>query len=124
MNEVILAIELPSEVNAQASPGRVHRNNISKEIYGSEVLQPIKIKDTPKMFDETETERFRKSQTAVVELWKSTFKKPGGSNIIGNSSNNIKPNSGSSGTAGSVASGNNVSKSVSGSNNRFQKNKN
>ncbi|KAM9975531.1 hypothetical protein ACTFIW_012115 [Dictyostelium discoideum] len=25
-----------------------------KEIYGSEVLLPIKIKDTPKMFDETE----------------------------------------------------------------------
>ncbi|KAN0023516.1 hypothetical protein ACTFIV_007902 [Dictyostelium citrinum] len=41
-------------VNAQALLSRVRRNNISKEIYGSEVLQPIKIKDTPKMFDETE----------------------------------------------------------------------
>ncbi|KAM9972563.1 hypothetical protein ACTFIR_011930 [Dictyostelium discoideum] len=30
------------------------------KIYGSEVLLPIKIKDTPKMFDETETERVRK----------------------------------------------------------------
>ncbi|KAN0025461.1 hypothetical protein ACTFIU_003722, partial [Dictyostelium citrinum] len=46
-------------VNAQASLGRVRRNNISKEIYGSEVLQPIKIKNTPKMFDETETERVK-----------------------------------------------------------------
>ncbi|KAM9972486.1 hypothetical protein ACTFIW_000479 [Dictyostelium discoideum] len=44
-------------VNAQASLSRVRRNNIAKEIYGSEVLLPIKIKDTPKMFDETETER-------------------------------------------------------------------
>ncbi|KAM9972514.1 hypothetical protein ACTFIW_006057 [Dictyostelium discoideum] len=43
-------------VNAQASLSRVRRNNIAKEIYGSEVLLPIKIKDTPKMFDETETE--------------------------------------------------------------------
>ncbi|KAM9955083.1 hypothetical protein ACTFIW_008747 [Dictyostelium discoideum] len=47
-------------VNAQASLSRVRRNNIAKEIYGSEVLLPIKIKDTPKMFDETETERVRK----------------------------------------------------------------
>ncbi|KAN0030092.1 hypothetical protein ACTFIV_011315 [Dictyostelium citrinum] len=71
-------------VNAQASLGRVRHNNISKEIYVSEVLQPIKIKDTLKMFDETETER-------------STFKKSGGSNTNGNSSSNSKPNSGSSG---------------------------
>ncbi|KAM9975624.1 hypothetical protein ACTFIW_005497 [Dictyostelium discoideum] len=41
-------------VNAQASLSRVCRNNITKEIYGSKVLLPIKIKDTPKMFDETE----------------------------------------------------------------------
>ncbi|KAM9975758.1 hypothetical protein ACTFIW_000034 [Dictyostelium discoideum] len=46
-------------VNVQASLSRVRRNNIAKEIYGSEVLLPIKIKDTPKMFDETETERER-----------------------------------------------------------------
>ncbi|KAM9975617.1 hypothetical protein ACTFIW_005490 [Dictyostelium discoideum] len=38
----------------------VLRNNIAKEIYGSEVLLPIKIKDTPKMFAETETKRVRK----------------------------------------------------------------
>ncbi|KAM9974256.1 hypothetical protein ACTFIR_012777 [Dictyostelium discoideum] len=53
-NAIVLA------VNAQASLSRVRRNNIAKEIYGSEVLLPIKIKDTPKMFDETETERVRK----------------------------------------------------------------
>ncbi|KAN0023514.1 hypothetical protein ACTFIV_007900 [Dictyostelium citrinum] len=104
-------------VNAQASLGRVRSDNISKEIYGPEVQQPIKIKDTPKMFYETET---------VI----STFKKSGGSNTNGNNSSNSKPNSGSSGlsnnfsrSAGSVASGSNTSKSASGSNNRFQKNK-
>ncbi|KAM9975643.1 hypothetical protein ACTFIW_005516 [Dictyostelium discoideum] len=32
-------------VNAQASLCRVHRNNIAKEIYGSEVFLPIKITD-------------------------------------------------------------------------------
>ncbi|KAM9985600.1 hypothetical protein ACTFIZ_000231 [Dictyostelium cf. discoideum] len=37
-------------VNTQASLSRVRRNNIVKEIYGSEVLLPIKIKDTPKIF--------------------------------------------------------------------------
>ncbi|KAM9955107.1 hypothetical protein ACTFIW_008771 [Dictyostelium discoideum] len=42
-----------SAVIAQASLSRVRRKNISKEIYGSEVLLPIKIKYTPKMFDET-----------------------------------------------------------------------
>ncbi|KAK5574471.1 hypothetical protein RB653_009723 [Dictyostelium firmibasis] len=47
-------------VSAQATLARVRRNNISKEIYGSEVVQPIKIKDTPKMFDDTESERVRK----------------------------------------------------------------
>ncbi|KAN0001065.1 hypothetical protein ACTFIZ_002286 [Dictyostelium cf. discoideum] len=44
-------------VNAQASH--------SREIYGSEVLLPIKIKDTPKMFDETETERVRKLAKSI-----------------------------------------------------------
>ncbi|KAN0022959.1 hypothetical protein ACTFIU_009042 [Dictyostelium citrinum] len=59
---------------------------------------------TPKMFDETETER-------------SVFKKSGGSNTNGNSSSN------SNGSEVSVASGSNTSKSASGTNNRFQKNK-
>ncbi|KAM9954652.1 hypothetical protein ACTFIW_003252 [Dictyostelium discoideum] len=44
-------------VNVQASLSRVRRNNIAKETYGSDVFLPIKIKDTPKMFDETETVR-------------------------------------------------------------------
>ncbi|EAL73830.1 hypothetical protein DDB_G0267186 [Dictyostelium discoideum AX4] len=52
-------------VNAQASLSRVRRKNIAKEIYGSEVLLPIKIKDTPKMFDETETERVRKLAKSI-----------------------------------------------------------
>ncbi|KAN0023512.1 hypothetical protein ACTFIV_007898 [Dictyostelium citrinum] len=100
-------------VNAQASLGRVLRNNISKEIYGSS-----KIKDTPKMFDETETER-------VGKLAKSIRKK-GGSNTNGNNSSNSKPNSISSGrtnnfsgSAGCVASSSNTSKSASGANNRL-----
>ncbi|KAM9974240.1 hypothetical protein ACTFIR_003956 [Dictyostelium discoideum] len=46
------------------------------KIYGSEVLLHIKIKDTPKMFDETETERVKKivnkkeqrSQTIIVRI--------------------------------------------------------
>ncbi|KAK5574461.1 hypothetical protein RB653_009713 [Dictyostelium firmibasis] len=52
-------------INAQASLSRVRRNNISKEIYGSEVVQPIKIKDTPKLFDETETESIRKLSKVI-----------------------------------------------------------
>ncbi|KAM9975479.1 hypothetical protein ACTFIW_012063 [Dictyostelium discoideum] len=52
-------------VNAQASLSRIRRNNIAKEIYGSEVLLPIKIKDTPKMFGETETERVRKLAKSI-----------------------------------------------------------
>ncbi|KAN0023521.1 hypothetical protein ACTFIV_007907 [Dictyostelium citrinum] len=128
-------------VNAQALLSRVRRNNISKEIYGSEVLQPIKIKDTPKMFDETERVRklaksIKKNIEAKQSLLKlnsqskSTFKKSGGSNTNGNNSSNSKTNSGNSGrsnnfngSSGSVASGSNTSKSASGSNNRFQKNK-
>ncbi|KAN0025786.1 hypothetical protein ACTFIU_000049 [Dictyostelium citrinum] len=129
-------------VNAQASLGRVRRNNISKEIYGSEVLQPIKVKDTPKMFDETETERVRKlaksirknneTKQSLLKLnsqSKSSFKKSGGSNTNGNNSSNSKSSNGSSGrsnnfngSAGSVASGSNTSKSASGTNNCFQKN--
>ncbi|KAM9955113.1 hypothetical protein ACTFIW_008777 [Dictyostelium discoideum] len=63
-------------VNAQTSLSRVRHNNIAKEIYGSEVLLPIKIKDTPKMFDEAKTEGVRKlanrkeqrSQTIIVKI--------------------------------------------------------
>ncbi|KAN0022968.1 hypothetical protein ACTFIU_009051 [Dictyostelium citrinum] len=110
-------------VNAQASLGRVRH--------------------TPKMFDETETERVRKlaksirknneAKQSLLKLnsqSKSTFKKSGGSNTNRNSSSNSKSSSGSSGrsnnfngSAGSVASGGNTSKSASGTNNRFQKNK-
>ncbi|KAM9952522.1 hypothetical protein ACTFIR_007576 [Dictyostelium discoideum] len=43
-------------VNAQASLSRVRRNNIAKEIYGSEVILPI---------DETETERVRKLAKSI-----------------------------------------------------------
>ncbi|KAM9954924.1 hypothetical protein ACTFIW_001027 [Dictyostelium discoideum] len=102
-------------VNAQASLSRVRRNNIAKEIYGSEVLLPIKIKDTPKMFDETEIER--KSVNSS------------GNNTTGNSSN-CKSSSGSNGRSNNfngspsnVASGSNNTKSANGTNNRFQKNK-
>ncbi|KAM9967263.1 hypothetical protein ACTFIR_007503 [Dictyostelium discoideum] len=90
-------------VNAQASLSRVRRNNIAKEIYGSEVLLPIKIKDTPKMFDETESERVRKLAKSIRENneakqsllklnyhSKSNTKKSvnsSGNNTTGNSSN-------------------------------------
>ncbi|KAM9994147.1 hypothetical protein ACTFIZ_002952 [Dictyostelium cf. discoideum] len=133
-------------VNAQASLSRVRRNNIAKEIYGSEVLLPIKILDTPKMFDETETERVRKlaksirknneAKQSLLKMnnhSKSNFKKSvnsSGNNTNGNSSNNSKSSSGSNGrsnnfngSASNVASGSNNTKSASGTNNRFQKNK-
>ncbi|KAM9972495.1 hypothetical protein ACTFIW_006038 [Dictyostelium discoideum] len=91
-------------VNAQASLSRVRRNNIAKEIYGSGVLLPIKIKDTPKMFDETETGRVRK--------------KANGNNTTGNSSNG-KSSSGSNGRSNNfngspsnVASGSENAKST------------
>ncbi|KAM9962791.1 hypothetical protein ACTFIR_005708 [Dictyostelium discoideum] len=132
-------------VNAQASLSRVRRNNIAKEIYGSEVLLPIKIKDTPKMFDETETERvrrlaksIRKNNEAKQSLLKlnyhskSNVKKSvnsSGNNTTGNSSNS-KSSSGSNGRSNNfngspsnVASGSNNTKSTKGTNNRFQKNK-
>ncbi|KAM9962784.1 hypothetical protein ACTFIR_005701 [Dictyostelium discoideum] len=132
-------------VNAQASLSRVRRNNIAKEIYGSEVLLPIKIKDTPKMFDETETERVRKlaksirknneAKQSLLKLnyhSKSNNKKSvnsSGNNTTGNSSNS-KSSSGSngrsnnfSGSPSNVASGSNNTKSANGTNNRFQKNK-
>ncbi|KAM9992215.1 hypothetical protein ACTFIY_009658 [Dictyostelium cf. discoideum] len=131
--------------NAQASLSRVRRNNIAKEIYGSEVLLPIKIKETPKMFDETETERVRKlaksirknneAKQSLLKLnshFKSNTKKSfnsSGNNTTGNSSNS-KSSSGSNGrsnnfngSASNVASGSNNTKSASGTNNRFQKNK-
>ncbi|EAL73802.1 hypothetical protein DDB_G0267330 [Dictyostelium discoideum AX4] len=132
-------------VNAQASLSRVRRNNIAKEIYGSEVLLPIKIKDTPKMFDETETERVRKlaksirknneAKQSLLKLnyhSKSNVKKSvnsSGNNTTGNSSNS-KSSSGSNGRSNNfngspsnVASGSNNTKSANGTNNRFQKNK-
>ncbi|KAM9997180.1 hypothetical protein ACTFIZ_007931 [Dictyostelium cf. discoideum] len=100
-------------VNAQASLSRVRRNNIAKEIYGSEVLLPIKIKDTPKMFDGTETERVRKlaksirknneAKQSLLKMnnhSKSNFKKSvnsSGNYTNGNSSNNSKSSSGSNG---------------------------
>ncbi|KAM9962799.1 hypothetical protein ACTFIR_005716 [Dictyostelium discoideum] len=121
-------------VNAQASLSRVRRNNIAKEIYGSEVLLPIKIKDTPKMFDETETERVRKlaksirknneAKQSLLKLnyhSKSNSKKSvnsSGNNTTGNSSNS-KSSSGSNGRSNNfngspsnVASGSNNTKSA------------
>ncbi|KAM9974231.1 hypothetical protein ACTFIR_003947 [Dictyostelium discoideum] len=121
-------------VNAQASLSRVRRNNIAREIYGSEVLLPIKIKDTPKMFDETETERVRKlaksirknneAKQSLLKLnyhSKSNAKKSvnsSGNNTTGNSSNS-KSSSGSNGRSNNfngspsnVASGSNNTKSA------------
>ncbi|KAM9954846.1 hypothetical protein ACTFIW_000949 [Dictyostelium discoideum] len=121
-------------INAQASLSRVRRNNIAKEIYGSEVLLPIKIKDTPKMFDETETERVRKlaksirknneAKQSLLKLnyhSKSNAKKSvnsSGNNTTGNSSNS-KSSSGSNGRSNNfngspsnVASGSNNTKSA------------
>ncbi|KAM9974252.1 hypothetical protein ACTFIR_012773 [Dictyostelium discoideum] len=132
-------------VNAQASLSRDRRNNIAKEIYGSEVLLPIKINDTPKMFDETETERVRKlaksirknneAKQSLLKLnyhSKSNAKKSvnsKGYNTTANSSNSIS-SSGSNGRSNifngspsNVASGSNNTKSTNGTNNRFQKNK-
>ncbi|EAL61837.1 hypothetical protein DDB_G0291221 [Dictyostelium discoideum AX4] len=132
-------------VNAQASLSRVRRNNIAKVIYGSEVLLPIKIKDTLKMFDESETERVRKlaksirknneAKQSLLKLnyhSKSNVKKSvnsSGNNTTGNSSNS-KSSSGSNGRSNNfngspsnVASGSNNTKSANGTNNRFQKNK-
>ncbi|KAM9954737.1 hypothetical protein ACTFIW_003337 [Dictyostelium discoideum] len=132
-------------VNAQASLSRVRRNNIAKEIYGSEVPLPIKIKDTPKMFDETETERVRKlaksirknneAKQSLLKLnyhSKSNVKKSvksSSNNTTGNSSNS-KSSSGSNGRSknfngspSNFASGSNNTKSAKGTNNLFQKNK-
>ncbi|KAM9954311.1 hypothetical protein ACTFIW_003852 [Dictyostelium discoideum] len=120
-------------VNAQASLSRVR------------LLLPIKIKDTPKMFDETETGRvrklaksIRKNNEAKQSLLKLNYHaKPNtkksvnssGNNTTGNSSNS-KSSSGSkgrsnnfNGSPSNVASGSNNTKSEKGTNNRFQKNK-
>ncbi|KAM9974325.1 hypothetical protein ACTFIR_012846 [Dictyostelium discoideum] len=91
-------------VNAQASLSRVRRNNIAKEIYGSEVLLPIKIKDTPKMFDETETERvrklaksIRKNNEAKQSLLKLNYhSKPNAKKSVNSSGNNTTGNSSNS----------------------------
>ncbi|KAN0040691.1 hypothetical protein ACTA71_009029 [Dictyostelium dimigraforme] len=122
-------------INSQATLGRVRRNNVAKEIYGSEVILPIKIKDTPKMFDETETERvrklaksIRKNNEARQSLLKQNYNSKGsskktsnssGNNSTGNSSNS-KSSSGSNGgsnnfngSPSNVASGNNNTKSAS-----------
>ncbi|KAN0040725.1 hypothetical protein ACTA71_009063 [Dictyostelium dimigraforme] len=132
-------------INSQATLGRVRRNNVAKEIYGSEVILPIKIKDTPKMFDETETERvrklaksIRKNNEARQSLLKQNYNSKGsskktsnssGNNSTGNSSNS-KSSSGSNGgsnnfngSPSNVASGSNNTKSANGTNSRFQKNK-
>ncbi|KAM9996516.1 hypothetical protein ACTFIZ_002320 [Dictyostelium cf. discoideum] len=121
-------------VNAQASFSLVR------------LLLPIKIKDTPKMFDETETElvrnlakSIRKNNEAKQSLLKMNnnskpnFKKSvnsSGNNTNGNSSNNCKSSSGTNGRSNNfngspsnVASGSNNTKSASGTNNRFLKNK-
>ncbi|KAN0045047.1 hypothetical protein ACTA71_006575 [Dictyostelium dimigraforme] len=79
-------------INAQATISRVRRNNMSKEIYGSEVLLPIKIKDTPKMFDEEETERNNEAKQSLLKQnyhSKLSSKKSvnSGGNTTGNSSN-------------------------------------
>ncbi|KAM9950979.1 hypothetical protein ACTFIT_009736 [Dictyostelium discoideum] len=98
------------------------------------VLLPIKIKDTPKMFDETETERVRKlaksirknneAKQSLLKLnyhSKSNVKKSvnsSGNNTTGNSSNS-KSSSGSNGRSNNfngspsnVASGSNNTKSA------------
>ncbi|KAM9955097.1 hypothetical protein ACTFIW_008761 [Dictyostelium discoideum] len=105
----------------------------------------IKIKDTPKMFDETETERvrklaksIRKNNEAKQSLLKLNYhSKPNakksvnssGNNTTGNSSNS-KSSSGSNGRSNNfngspsnVSSGSNNTNSANGTNNRFQKNK-
>ncbi|KAK5583381.1 hypothetical protein RB653_004974 [Dictyostelium firmibasis] len=110
-------------INAQASLSRVRRNNISKEIYGSEVVQPIKIKDTPKLFDETETERIRKLSKVIRKnnetkqsLSKSSYQSKSRFKKSFNNNNNNNNNNNSSGNNTNGNSSN--SKSNSGSNGR------
>ncbi|KAM9954730.1 hypothetical protein ACTFIW_003330 [Dictyostelium discoideum] len=106
-------------VNAQTSLGIVCHNNFSKEIYGFEVLLPIKIKDSPKMFDETETERVRKIAKSIR---KNNEAKQSFSNSKSSSGSNGRSNN-FNGSPSNVASGINNTKSANGINNRFQKNK-
>ncbi|KAN0032962.1 hypothetical protein ACTA71_011169 [Dictyostelium dimigraforme] len=122
-NTVVLVI------NSQATLGRVRRKNVAKEIYGSEVILPIKIKDTPKMFDETETERNNEARQSLLKQnynSRGSSKKTSnssGNNSTGNSSNS-KSSSGSNGRSNNfngspsnVASGGNNTKSA----NRYSK---
>ncbi|KAN0045049.1 hypothetical protein ACTA71_006577 [Dictyostelium dimigraforme] len=115
------------------------------EVKSFEVILPIKIKDTSKMFDETETERLRKLAKSIRKnnegrqsLLKQNYNSKGsskkssnsgGNNSTGNSSNS-KSSSGSNGgsnnfngSPSNVASGSNNTKSANGTNSRFQKNK-
>ncbi|KAM9975311.1 hypothetical protein ACTFIW_010339 [Dictyostelium discoideum] len=95
-------------VNAQASLSRVRLNNIAKEIYGSEVLLPIKIKDTPKMFDETKTER-----SNAKELVNSSCNNTTGNSSNSKSSSGINGRSNNfNGSSSNVASGSNNTKSA------------
>ncbi|KAM9972557.1 hypothetical protein ACTFIR_011924 [Dictyostelium discoideum] len=132
-------------VNVQASLSRDRRNNIAKEIYGSEVLLPIKIKDTPKMFDETETELVRKlaksirknneAKQSLLKLnyhSKSNAKKSvnsKGNNTTANRINSISSRGSNgrsnnfNGSPSNVVLGSNNTKSTNGTNNSFQKNK-
>ncbi|KAM9962783.1 hypothetical protein ACTFIR_005700 [Dictyostelium discoideum] len=66
LKPLLLMSSMLSSDSSNVDLSRVRRNNIAKEIYGSEVLLPIKIKDTPKMFDETETERKEHSQCLTL----------------------------------------------------------
>ncbi|KAN0040689.1 hypothetical protein ACTA71_009027 [Dictyostelium dimigraforme] len=104
-----------------------------------------RVRHTPKMFDETESERvrklaksIRKNNEARQSLLKQNYNSKGsskktsnssGNNSTGNSSNS-KSSSGSNGgsnnfngSPSNVASGSNNTKSANGTNSRFQKNK-
>ncbi|KAM9954329.1 hypothetical protein ACTFIW_003870 [Dictyostelium discoideum] len=81
-------------VNAQASLSRVRLNNIAKEIYGSEVLLPIKINDTPKMFDETETERNNEAKQSLLKL--NYHSNSNAKELVNSSCNNTTGNSSNS----------------------------
>ncbi|KAM9972522.1 hypothetical protein ACTFIW_006065 [Dictyostelium discoideum] len=82
--------------NDQASLSRVRRNNVAKEIYGPEVLLPTKIK------------KYNEGNS-------SNSKSSSGSN---------GPSSNFNGLPSNVVSGSNNTKSLNGTNNGFQKNKN
>ncbi|KAM9952520.1 hypothetical protein ACTFIR_007574 [Dictyostelium discoideum] len=72
MDEASYEVEnVTSEVQRLPRTCRVLRNNIAKEIYGSEVLLSIKIEDTPMMLNETETELVR-MLTMLIESERTT----------------------------------------------------